>query len=100
MSEVENKVKITQNFINEDVGVKKPSDYHYIGVMFESKYDSTLTNPKFYDKIYEYKTKNNYREGEVIKINTQYGISRVVIVKENINESDLEFKEIDKIKEI
>ena len=76
------------------------NNYHYIGVMFESSYGSSVDNPKFYGKIYEYKTKRNLKEGEVVKIKTMYGESRVVVVKENIKEDDLQFKDINKIKEI
>lgn len=83
------------NSLNENA-----SNMHYIGVMFESRYDSTLDNPKFYGKVYEYKTTKNLKEGEVIYIETQYGKSRVCVIKENIPENELESKELDKIVEI
>lgn len=76
------------------------NNMHYVGLMFESRYDSTLDNPKFYGKVYEYKTTRNLKEGEVIYITTQYGKSRVCVIKENIPENELEFKELDKIVEI
>lgn len=76
------------------------NNMHYVGLMFESKYGSTQENPKFYGKVYEYKTTRNLKEGEVIYITTQYGKSRVCVIKENIPENELQFKELDKIVEI
>ena len=76
------------------------NNMHYVGLMFESRYESTQENPKFYGKVYEYKTTRNLKEGEVIYITTQYGKSRVCVIKENIPENELEFKELDKIVEI
>jgi hypothetical protein len=73
---------------------------HYVGIMFESKYDSTPENPKFYGKVYEYKTRKDLKEGQVITIDTNYGKSRVVVMSENIPEDKLEFDNIELIKEI
>ena len=67
-------------------------DYHYVGVMFESRYDSTTENPKFYGKVYEYKTQQDLKEGQVITIDTRWGKSRVCIIKENIPENELEYE--------
>ena len=75
-------------------------ELHYVGLMFESKYGSTKENPKFYGKVYEYKTRRELKEGQVITIPTRWGLSKVCVVKENIPEDQLEFKETDKIVEI
>lgn len=95
MSEVKLSNIQVNNLVEEDL-----NKMHYIGLMFESKYGSTQENPKFYGKVYEYKTTRDLKEGEVIYIDTQYGKSRVCVIKENIPENELEFKELDKIVEI
>ena len=71
-------------------------NYHYVGVIFENKYSDKLFN----GKMYEYKTLKDLKEGQIIKIQTNFGESNVCIVKENIPESELQFKELDLIKEI
>ena len=91
-------VKITEEEFNNSVN--NVNNLHYVGVMFEDKYNSSLENPKFYGKVYEYKTYKPLKEGEIITINTDYGSSRVCIVKDNILENDLQFKDINRIKEI
>lgn len=97
----ENEVTISNEKFNLGLDEKVTNDnYHYIGVMFESKYGSSVVAPKFYGKVYEYKTTRPLKEGEVVEIPTMYGKSRVVVVKPDIPESELQFKEIDKIKEI
>lgn len=70
---------------------------HYIGVMFESKYYSTPDKPKFYGKMYEYKTTQDLKEGEIVTLDNG---NRVVVIKENIPENELQFRQIDLIKEI
>jgi hypothetical protein len=85
---------------NEGINDLPMPELHYVGLMFESKYGSTKENPKFYGKVYEYKTRRELKEGQVITIPTRYGISKVCVVKENIPEDQLEFKETDKIVEI
>lgn len=72
------------------------NDFHYIGVIFENKYSSK----PFTGKMYEYKTKKDLKEGQIIKIQTNYGENNVCIIKENIPENELQFKELDLIKEI
>lgn len=94
-----NEVKIVNSVV--DIDENNTSDNtHYIGVMFESKYGSTLDNPKFYGKVYEYKTKKDLKEGQVITIDTKYGKSRVCVIQEFIREQDLNFKDLDLIVEI
>ena len=92
--------KIEQLEYNKNNVEPKEPEYHYVGVMFESKYDSSINNPKFYGRVYEYKTKRDLKEGQVISFQTQYGVSRVCVVKPNILKEDLEYKEYDKIVEI
>lgn len=92
--------KITINQVESNVEETVEPEFKYVGVIFESKYGSTSDNPKFYGKVYEYKTKKPYKEGQVIMIETNYGFSRVCVVKDNISESELEYKDLDNIKEI
>lgn len=73
---------------------------HFVGIMFEDRYNSTEENPKFYGKVYEYKTTKPLKEGQIINITTAYGNSRVCVIKENIPLDKLEYKDIDNIKEI
>ncbi len=75
--------------INENIEEPK---YHYVGVMFESKYGSSKDDPKFYGKVYEYKTLQDLKEGQVITIDTRWGKSRVCIIKEDIPENELEYE--------
>ena len=35
------------------------NEYQVVGLMFEDRFYSTPDNPRFYGKIYEYKTKSN-----------------------------------------
>lgn len=94
-------VNVNEIEINSNEGVNQElNDLHYIGVMFEDRYNSSVTNPKFYGRVYEYKTRKPLREGEVITIETNYGMSRVCVVKENIKKEDLEYFDVDNIKEI
>ncbi len=90
-----NNAEISNVNINNN-GEVRSNEYHYIGVIFENKY----SEKPFTGKIYEYKTTRPLKEGQVIKINSMYGESNVVVVKENIPENELQFKELDKIKEI
>ena len=69
---------------------------HYIGVIFENKY----SGKQFSGKVYEYKTLKPLKEGQIITIQTMYGESKVCVVKENIPEDELQYKDIDNIKEI
>lgn len=62
---------------------------NYVQVMFEDRYNSTEENPKFYGKTYLYKTKQDLKEGQVLKINTRYGTSKVVVY-ENCSEERAE----------
>ena len=92
---MENNAKISNIEINENVDIHS-DDYHYIGVIFENKY----SDKPFTGKMYEYKTKKDLKEGQVIKIDSMYGKTNVCIVKDNIPEEELQFKELNKIKEI
>lgn len=75
------------------VYTEEPNDeYHYVGIMFESKYGSSVSNPKFYGKVYEYKTKKDLREGQVLVIDTRWGKSRVCVIKEDIPLDQLEYE--------
>lgn len=60
------------------------NECHVVGLMFEDKFYSTPDNPKFYGKIYEYKTKLDLKKGQIIEIETKFGKSRVCIMNENI----------------
>ena len=89
-------VNVTNIEINNDNKVSPDlNQMHYIGVVFESKY----TN---YDrpKIYEYKTTKPLREGDILNIDTMYGHSTIRVVKENIPVEELQYDDIDNIKEI
>lgn len=76
------------------------NDYHYVGVIFENSRNNNnepLFNLK--DKVYEYKTNKDLKLNEIVEVNTFYGKSRVLIVKDNISESELQFDK-DLLKEI
>ena len=92
----ENEVKVTNQEFN---GEPETSGKHYVGVMFESKYGSTKENPKFYGKVYTYATEKDLKEGQVITIDTNWGQSRVCVIKENIDPDTIDF-DINLIKEI
>lgn len=69
--------------------------YKYIGVVFEDKY-----NPgNFRGNTYNYKTKRDLKEGQVVTVETPYGFNKVCIIKTNINPEEIQF-DLDKIKEI
>ena len=93
-----NEAKISNVEINNNTEILN-EDFHYVGVIFENK-NISYGGKRFSSKIYEYKTKKNLKEGQIVKVNTMYGESNVVIVKEDIPEDELQFREIDKIKEI
>lgn len=69
--------------------MSEQSNYHYVGLMFESKYNSTKENPKFYGRVYNYKTNQALKEGQVVTITTNYGQSRVCIVRDNVPEEEV-----------
>lgn len=60
------------------------NEYHIVGLMFEDRFYSTESNPKFYGKVYEYKTKSDYKKGQIIELETKFGKSKACIIKENI----------------
>jgi len=95
---MENEAKVSNVEINNQSEVIN-DDFHYVGVIFENN-NYSYGGKRFSSKLYEYKTKKDLKEGQVIKIKTMYGESNVVIAKENIPEEELQFKELDKIKEI
>lgn len=72
--------KLSNAEFNEDI----VSPTHYVGVMFESRYGSTEENPKFYGKEYNYRTDMNYKKGQVIEIDSQYGKTKVCIINEDV----------------
>lgn len=87
-----NELSVEDSRINETYYEIPDNEYHYVGIMFESKYGSSVNNPKFYGKVYEYKTKRDLKEGQVIVIDTRWGKSRVCVIKENIPVEQLEFE--------
>lgn len=74
-------MKLSNIEFNEEV----TAPTHFVGVMFESKYGSTAENPKFYGKEYNYRTDMNYKKGQVVEIDSQYGKTRVCIINENVS---------------
>ena len=75
------------------------NDTHYVGVMFEDRYNSTPENPKFYGRVYTYKTNKDLKEGQIINIESNYGNAKVCVIKENIDPATIDF-DINLIKEI
>ena len=63
-------------------------EYKYISVMFEDKFNSTPENPKFYGKDYLYRTKQDLKEGQIVELDTDYGHSKVVVYRTNIDKKD------------
>ena len=74
-------------------------DFHFVSVMFESRYGSTKDDPKFYGKAYTYKTKRDLKKGQVVEIETTYGNTRVCVLDENLDKSSINI-DLDIIKEI
>lgn len=72
---------------------------HYVGLIFESKSESTEEKPFFRGRIYTYKTDMDLKEGQVLTIETNYGHSKVCCVKPLIKEEDINFDK-DLIKEV
>lgn len=92
---MENNVEISNIEINDDIEIKE--NFHYVGVVFENK---SNYGKQYQSKVYEYKTIKPLKEGQVIKVQTMYGESNVVVVKENIPEDELQFQDKEAIKEI
>lgn len=61
------------------------NDFKYVSIMFEDKFNSTPENPQFYGKDYLYKTKKDLKEGQIISLDTDYGHSKVVVYRANID---------------
>ena len=95
----ENEVELENVEVNNATQQAEP-EMHYVGVMFEDKYNSTLEKPKFYGKVYEYKTRRQLSKGEVIIIQSTYGPARVVVINDNIPKDKLSYWDVDSIKEI
>ena len=72
------------------------NDLHYVEVAFQSKY-----NPEeFYlGKTYNYATRKDLKEGDIIEISTMYGTSKVKILKENVDPNTFNF-DLSLLKEI
>lgn len=75
------------------------NNYHYVGVIFENGRNDNESLFNLKDKVYEYKTNKDLKLNEIVEVNTLYGKSRVLIVKDNISESELQFDK-DLLKEI
>ena len=71
-------------------------EYNYVSVMFEDKFNSTPENPKFYGKDYLYRTKQDLKEGQIVELETNYGHSKVVVYRTNIDKKQA-YKEANEI---
>lgn len=71
-------------------------EYNYVSVMFEDKFNSTPENPKFYGKDYLYRTKQDLKEGQIVELETDYGHSKVVVYRTNIDKKQA-YKEANEI---
>ena len=79
--------------MSEELNEVNVPNKHFIAVMFESKYDSTEENPKFYGKVYTYITEKDYKKGQVLTIDTPYGSkARVCVINENVDPATVTFE--------
>lgn len=62
-------------------------EYSYIGVIFENK---KLVGKPFEGKVYNYKTKKDLSEGQVIEVPTRYGTSKAVVRYVDIDKDAIE----------
>ena len=73
-------------------------DLHYVEVAFESRYNKG-NNDFYLGKTYNYATRRDLKEGDIIEISTMYGTSKVKILKENVDPSTFDF-DLSLLKEI
>ncbi|MBQ2639206.1 MAG: hypothetical protein IJF92_00365 [Bacilli bacterium] len=101
---------VTENNENESELNEEPKIYNYISVIFENKWypfddPRILENADFRVEIYgnatkyTYKTDRFLKEGEVLKIKTKSGVSRVLVIKPSLSVEELTFPK-DKVKEL
>ena len=80
----------------KDMEFNKEDNLHYVEVAFQSKYNP---NDFYLGKTYNYATRKDLKEGDILEISTMYGTSKVKIIKENVDPSTFTF-DLSLLKEI
>lgn len=82
--------------------IKTSDEYHYIGVVFGNTKVLTEKGEPTFDLAkthYTYKTKEDYKKGQLITVPTAYGVSKAMVADESIDPSTIKYP-LENIKEI